>query len=226
VTFPFPMVANFRAAVVEYTDQQSNEANATHYDFNTVAVGSAEANRFVVVAVMAVANSNFGNITGVVIGGVTGTLLSDGVTTAQIEDASGNSDFAIYGALVPSGTTVDIDVDLSGSPDRCGIMVWKVTKLNSTTPTNVNKINTASAALTQSVNVRNGGILIAAAGIESSATTFTWTNISERIDTAIGTGGSAMSGASDNTTVTSSVSITATPASVGARQGLLLVAMR
>lgn len=222
MTFPFPIVSPYLPpAEVSYTAQASNESNLTTYTFSTLSFGAADSGRFMVVGVYAAANSDFGNITGVTIGGVTATQL------VQIEDALGDSDFAFYGASVPTGTTGDVVVTLNAAPDRCGVAVFRVVKLLSTTPTAATGANTGSAPVSANIATTSKGILIGFAGIENNASTWTWTNMTEQVDTAVGSGGTSMTGASDNISVGSaSLSVTATPSSPASRQGLLLVAMR
>ena len=207
-------------ATIAYVSQNSNEANQASYTFTAQSIGTAASDRFILVGVYAPANTNFGNITGVTIGGSPMTQL------VQTEDASGFSDFAVYGLSVPSGTTADIVVSLSGSPDRLGIDVFRANSLSSTTPTATATLNTASVDLVQSITVQSGGIIIGFAGNENTATLHTWTNLTERHDDAIGTGGSSMTGAADAFATGQTPSITMAPVTGQSRQALMLVAMR
>ena len=221
MTFPFPIVAPFSTpATIAYCDEDSSESNLTTYTFTSVGIGTAAADRFVLCAAMAPANSGTRSFSSVTIGGISATQL---VTVA---DASGFSEWAIYGASVPTGTTATIVVVLDTAPDRCGIMTFEANNLQSTTPTATATQNTASAALTQSITVQSDGFILACAGIENSASRWGWTNLTEDIDADIGSGGSSMTAASDEYDAGATPSITATPTSTGSRQGLVMVAMR
>lgn len=221
MAFPFPIVAPYAlAATIAYCDEDSLETNLTTYTFTGVGIGTAATDRFVLCAVMAPANSGSRTITSVTIGGVAADQLE---TTA---DAAGESRWAIWGAEVPTGTTATIEVVLTSAPDRCGIMTFEANNLQSTTPTVTATANTGSAALTQGISVLSGGFVVAVGGIENSASRWSWTNLTERVDVDIGSGGSSMTGACDTYSAGSSPTITATPVSPGAAQGLVMVAMR
>jgi len=220
MTFPFPITNAYRpAATVTYTDLGYDESNLSSYTFSTKSFGTASSDRRMIVGVSAPANTNFGTITGMTIGGVTATQL------VQTEDADGYSDFAIYGADVPTGATGDVVVTLSASPDRCGIAIFATTGILSLTPTDTGTVNTASVDLTDSINVSSGGIIVGFVSCENASNAWTWTNLTERVDDII-TSASSASAASDAYASAQSVSVTAATTGTKTRQGLLLVAMR
>lgn len=208
------------AATITYVSQNSSESNLTTYTFTAQSIGTEASDRFVIVGVYALANTNVGNITGVTCGGTTMTEL------LQQEDASGFSDFAIYGVLKTSGTTADIVVTMSGAPDRLGIDVWRANKLVSETPTDTLSVNTASVDLTGTITVQDNGFVLGCSGNENLNVTHTWTNLTERHDDEIGSLGSSMTGASDEYGTGQNVTITQSPSSSQSRQSLLSIAMR
>jgi hypothetical protein len=207
-------------AAITYVSSNSNESNLTTYTFSAQSIGTAAADRFVIVGCYAPRNTSTCTITDVTIGGITATQL------VQSKDASAFSDFAIYGASVPTGTTADVVVTLSAAPDRFGIDVFAATALSSTTPTATQTDNTASVNLSKSITVQANGFILGCSGNENTAATHTWTNLTERLDQATGTGGSSQTSASDVYSTGQSVTVTQSPSAAQSRQALLLIAMR
>lgn len=221
MTFPFPIVAPSVSASVVYCDQQSQEPNLSTYTFPNVGIGTASSDRFIICAVIAPSSAATPSLTSVTIGGNPATQL------CTIKDAVALSNFALYGLAVPTGTTATIVVNLSASPNRCGVMTWAAYNLISTTP--IATATSNATTLNTSIAVQAGGILVGASGQNGgTAPDWSWTNLTERVDVDCGDPGAAsMSGASDSITASSSPSITATCSSGNnTRQGLVLASMR
>lgn len=160
---------------VTYLSFQSSTSNASQYTFNSVAIGNAAADRLVVVSPGA---SSTQHVTAVTIGGVS--------ATAHTDTSGGDPSCEIWSATVPTGTTAQIVVTLSGSANRMGMGVWTITDLNSATPIDSDKVQGGSTNASRSltVNVEEDGVVIVAGG-RNMAGAITPTNYTERYDSSV-----------------------------------------
>lgn len=179
-----------------YRGFSSDDVNRIAYTFAAQDIGNATADRRVIVGVHGggLAGDTLSSVT---IGGVAATI----VVQAQGEDEIA----AIAIADVPDGATADVVCTFSDTAARAAIGVWSVVGLTSSTPvdTDSSVSDPASKTLTSVV----GGFCI---GVASSTDdiTVSWTNLTERYDQSLETGGSITSGA-DSVTTTTSIMVTA-----------------
>ena len=110
----------------------------------------------------------------------------------------------------------NIDVVFSGSVFNCGIGVWTLTGVSSTTP--VNTVSSTATPGTGSLSTVNGGVAVGYA-IVNDTSSFTWTNLTEQFDTSSAAVND--SGAQDTATTGSSLSITATATSGDTRRAFV-----
>lgn len=124
-----------------YRDVAGSATDASSYTFAGMALGPASSTRTVIVAVTRGGVASTGPaLYGVTIGGVTATVA---VATQQYRSAA-----AIVYATVPTGTTGDVVVTLSGSVYNCGIAVY-----TAPVPVAVNDtgVGTSSISVTEAV---------------------------------------------------------------------------
>lgn len=211
---------NLPPADISYLTNYTSETNAASYTASSVSLGADDASRYIFAACLAPANSNFGAITGLTIGGnaMTQHLL--------IEDASGFSNIGLYGLLFPTGATANIVASLSGSPDRFGMHFFRATKMLSAIARDTLTVNTGSVNLSGAIDYLPGGFILSVAGCENSNPSWTWTNATLNTTTQAGTGGGTISTAFDKYTSAGTVTITAAPSAAQSRQGLISAAFR
>ena len=197
-----PMLFTAAPKVLTFQTSATDTSTQTTYTFTSQAIGTAAADRYVIVAFQWSAASARTCSTGT-IGGVAATLVSDGTNSATL--SNGNPGMCIIIALVPTGTTATIAITLSGSAIRAGIGVWSATGLLSATAKNV-QTSTANPG-TVTLNVLAGGFAIGDAGNDNAGTT-TWTNLTSRYDTNIVSG--RMQSGADAKTSAGTLAITAT----------------
>lgn len=159
---------------VSYQDSEVFEASVgvASHTFSGVTIGTAAATRRVIVGVYVRRSGAGTSLTGVTVGGVAATLLTNSVI--------GRTDRALYIAHVPTGTTADIEVSTSSFANYFQIGVWAATGLTSNTPLDVKTsiVDPASATIT----TQDGGFVIGyCAGMATSGSA-AWTNGSERFD--------------------------------------------
>lgn len=200
-------VANADPATVAFITSAISASDLTTYTFSSVSLGTADANRIIIVNIAACAASSGRTISSVTVAGITATqqVFQSAFSTASAESA-------IYTAAVPTGTTGNIVVTWSAGMLRCGIGVYGSNTMMSATATATGS-STANPA-NASINVSAGGFVVGCDTTyrTSGAPTFTWTNLTENYDQNIEAGGTSQTGASSNfSTAQTGLSITCTP---------------
>lgn len=178
-------------------------------------IGTASANRYVVVCVLARLPS--ATLNSLTIGGTTATILLQRSVT--------NESPAIAILLVTTGTTADIIATYSGNPARATMLSMSIINLVSTTP--VGTISTGSVAdPSGTVNVNAGGCIIAIANTDNSTTGTTWTGVTEDYDAVQGGAELVSGGHLDYASAVTPQTVTADFVSAGSSTNLLAVSMR
>lgn len=195
-------------AIVTYVTNVSNSSNLTTYTLTSVSIGTASADRYVIVGFGASDGTAGKTDSSVTIGGVSATKLVGayyvGGTTRMC---------AMYAALVPTGTTATVAITFSGQMSRLGVSVFSSTGLQSVTPRDsaTAQGDTSGTLLSASLTGPDGGFIVGFVFMQDELANFVWTGITERNDTAL-ENLARYSGASDNFTVggAKSVSVSTT----------------
>lgn len=171
--------ASAAAASLSYITTVSDTANNTTYTFSTTSIGAADSTRRVVV--IAHWHRNTGadkTISSATIGGVSATI------HVQATDIIG---VGIISALVPTGTTADIVVTLTGGADRMQIGVWRAINETASSPHATASDNVlAGAVLSTTIDIPATGWLVAGAiGRGGTPTSMAWTGVTEDYDTIL-----------------------------------------
>lgn len=177
MTFPHPffypvagpgaeITVSFEASAVQYANQSS-------YTFSGVAIGTAAADRTVVVAVM----HGGGNTTpSVTIGGTGAAIAANGSGSGTSEGVS------IYYLDVAAGATANIVVNFSSTEYGCAIGVWAMYGADSAPhDSDTSLIGDPASA---SIDVPAGGAAFAAVCNRriGNNNTYSWTGLSEDFD--------------------------------------------
>lgn len=115
----FPAIGGGGGSILTFIDWNAATNNASSYNFASQPIGTADANRWVLVIVRP--NNAQGTVTGVTIGGSAATLIN----------AFG--DTYLYGRNVTSGTTATIAVTLDSSTNNMTIHIYRL--ITATDPT-------------------------------------------------------------------------------------------
>jgi chitodextrinase len=179
--------------VATYAGNASNGTPTKPHTFTAAAIGTASADRHVIVAATW-SGGGTTNITGITVGGVAATI------DATYYNATGPRGCVIARAAVPTGTTADVVVTMSGTaPSRLGVGTWAVTGAPSLVLVdNDANMFTDAAANSLTLTAVADGVVIAHA--HGGAADHTWTNLTERYDVLVENG---FSGADAATTTTS-----------------------
>jgi hypothetical protein len=178
MTFPFPFfpVSSVVPIDISYVDTATSTADLTTYTFSARSFGDAAADRVIAVGIVSRATA-IRSITGVTIGGVTATEISNGTGP----NSGGATNTALFAALVPTGTTGDVVVTHSAGQARCAIAIHRLIGADLGSATGAfNSDNNPSA----SINVVRGGAAIAIS-YSAANTSATWTGIDEDVDATV-----------------------------------------
>lgn len=145
-----------------------------------VPFGTASASRYVIIGVSSSATGAAapGTILGATIGGITATIIDQGVS-----GTNGGSASAILIAAVPTGTSGTVAITYNASVTYVTLGSWSATGLSSTA---ANAHGTSgSAPGTFSLGTLNGGFAIgvATSSSDSSGAGFSWSGLTEQYDT-------------------------------------------
>lgn len=130
---------------ITYQGLVDSTDNLTTYTFSAVPIGAAASRDHVVVGLTFRATSNGRTFSSVTIGGVSATLILKNDNT---DDAGNSTGSALYSAAVPTGTTADVVMTLSGGASRASCDAWTVENVTSFTPYDTATYHTASSAST------------------------------------------------------------------------------
>lgn len=144
--------------------------------FNGINFGPAEADRLIIATIDLVSSSTTPGISSCTIGGVTATLLVQGVH----QPASGYTRVAAYGAIVPTGTSGSIVFSLNPGTLRSGLGVFSVLGGASLTPQDTLFSNATTP--TGTLDIAAGGVALAHIGHTSGASAISWTELTEQYD--------------------------------------------
>jgi hypothetical protein len=206
VTFPFPAFSpnNGSKAVVNYHTATSAISTASSWSPAGLAIGTAAANRYVLVGVSYQTGSGalFSSVT---IGGIAATQLN--VITTGIPTA-------FYMALVPTGTTATVVVTLTANAIRWHIGVWSITGLSTPVPYAAPTVTANPPSLT--FNAQPGVVIGHATGIHFTTTqSWTWTGLTEDFDLICSSAPNYDQFTGAKATLTSSQSLTVTATKTG-----------
>jgi hypothetical protein len=177
--FPAGALAVDKRPIMTFEDVDGSGSNTSFYSFSNVNIGEEHPTREIYVLVFWRSSSGAGRF-------VTGssTINGVGVTNDVSAETSGQSNeegVDLVRAAVPTGTSVTIDISMSGGCLDCDIAVFR--SINVLTPTPFDTASAYDGAGTDTllVDVERGGLVIAGA-LLSSITSATWTGINETFD--------------------------------------------
>lgn len=190
-------------------------SNLSSYTFAGQAIGTATADRIVVV---------------VAVGGLTAATINSATiqgiaATKQFEITPGNLSVSILTAAVPTGTTGDVVLNFSTTRGQAGIATYSMTGASSEIPSSTASDTTLTGNdLSASIDIPANGGAIAGVIANSTPTSTTWTNLTEFNDQIV-EDQTIQSSASDNfASAQSGRIVTATFAGTPAEYALVVAA--
>lgn len=174
-----------KMAAVAYASANGEETGTNPKTWTAAGIGTAAANRYIVVGVF---NRSAGAVTvsSVTVGGTACTQLVtlDGDSGANTSRA----DLWITNSAITSGTTADIVITFSGTPARHGYVAWAVTSIGSTTASATS--SSSADPSTTTINISAGGVAIGLGFSGLDGTTSTPTGLTENVDASFGSSSS------------------------------------
>lgn len=148
-----------------FQDWAGSSTDSSSYSFSGLSIGSAASNRAVLALIHGGAQTR--TITSVTIGGISATQCAS--------YSFGGGITAIYGAIVPTGTTATVVVNFSGTQDRCGVAVYTTTDLKSFIAFDSGGDADGASPFSAAIDIPTGGFVIAGVGTHNSVSgTWTW----------------------------------------------------
>lgn len=158
-----------------YVTSASSTSDLTVYTFSSQSLGAAASDRKIILGVGTRSDRNVSSCT---IGGVTATKVLEYRQTGDSNTST------ILIADVPTGSTGDVVVTLSGSGALCGISIYRVTGLLSSTA-HATAVDGTGNPSSINVNVPAGGFAVGVVTVEATSGTITWVGIDENYDAVI-----------------------------------------
>lgn len=206
-----------RTVTATYQSAATSETDASSYSFTSQAIGTASADRVVVVAVFFNSGSSI-TCSAVTVGGNSATSIVSAVNAPAASTGA-----HLWAVNVTSGTTATIDVTLTGTSVRASIIVWTITGTGGSTTAHNTATSTSGDPTSTTVNTLAGGCIIAAAYTANSGTnSATWSGVTENVDAVPGAGtdNCYTGGSTNNTSTASGVSVSVDWASAPTRECL------
>lgn len=165
---------------VDFIDSDGSATDSSSYSFTDFNFGLAHPSRDIIIAVGQRSTSGTRQVTALTIGGVSATRIF------QLRWNSNQNEITFWYARVPTGASGTVAVSLDGTASRCFIAGWSAIGLKSLTPVDTdNPNNAASDTLNASIDVEDGGYILAFALDQLTPGTATWTGLDEVVDTEV-----------------------------------------
>lgn len=217
--FPFPFFNTRKPSIVTYLQDAVLTTDVGTYTFSSQNIGTAGDSRWVVAGIGWTAGVSR-TFTSCTIGGVTATTL------VAANDATNETRLVV--AKVPTGTTADVVVTLSGAAVRCAISLWHVLSENDlTTPFHTGSDNTLSGGdVSASLNIpANGyGFGVCYGALTSGTAALAWSGLTEVDESTVEVANNAYGSAGLLSATDVSLTVTATLSGGTANRAYLALA--
>ena len=168
---------------LSFLQSNTDAVDRTVYTFSGESLGAADADRRIIVAVHSRGIGTTRVISSATIGGQSATIVAQNTNTT-----SNSTTTAFLIATVATGTTGDIVITYDAEMLGCGIGVYRVTDITSSTPDDT-AVSSADDPTQSTLDVVAGGFAIACAYVGADDGSYAWTGLStEDYDTTIEVG--------------------------------------
>jgi hypothetical protein len=170
--FPIFSPSGVPDATISFTASAQTSTNATVHTFSSQSIGTAAANRTIVVAAGWYPNA----VSSITVGGV---------TLSEVVAANDDSIQAVvYEGDITTGTSADIVVTVSGGgSNNMGIGVWALYGVGASDDNST--VIGVSGAESTDINISAGGVAIGHCLNHHPTPSASWTNMTERFDDEI-----------------------------------------
>lgn len=200
----FPQSA---AVIATYISNGQSTAGTTSNTFTSQAIGTAAADRVVVVGYF-IRNVGAADCAGATIGGVSATFI-----TKANNNLDGNSVLICFYALnVTTGTTATIVISATASILRSGLGVWNINGTGGvvTQFATASDVSKTAGAPSVTLSTHSGGAAIGMSGNGSFVASLAWVGLTQDFNLGIVGNANTFSGAHTNSTSSPTTSISQT----------------
>lgn len=206
---------------ISKTANSVDSVDRTTYTFTSQSFGAAHGKRYMLAFVCGTHTSSR-TVSSVTIGGISAT-----VQGSQVEGGSGGTTCmsGLYLAAVPTGTSGTVEVTWSSGVSRCGIIIYRLVGINPTAYDTGSDITVSADAVSDTMNVTAGGVIIGGVVHRGTVTarTTSWTNVTEDVDETVEGDTTQSSGNVKSGGAQSGLAITATASGALDSAALVLV---
>lgn len=165
---------------LEFIGVRGSSSNTTTYNFSSVSIGAAHPKRRVFLCIVWRSSTGAGRtVSSATINGVSATVHAATSTSGQGNEEGTN----IISAPVPTGTSVNVSITMSGECFDLDFGVYRATNLKDSTPFDTAENNNTTGA-TMSLDIPSEGIAIGNGNTDNPGTATTWTGLTEDYDQA------------------------------------------
>jgi hypothetical protein len=189
------------AATRTFLQGTVSTADQTTYTFSSQNLGSAAADRYIVVCIQSRRASGTPTVNSVSVGGVSATIVNQVGNTGSVA--------AIAIAAVPSGTSGDVVVTFDSGMLRCAVELYRVTGIGSAAAHD-SGVSTA-APPSRNMAIPAGGLAVGCAAFSQASGSATWSGLTEDYDTSAESLLTCTSASGEFATEQSSLAVTCTP---------------
>lgn len=202
-----------------FTANASSATTSLSYSFSSQNFSAASAGRYILVGMAGQATS----------AAAVNTVTIGGVSASQVFAASSSTTtIAFWIAAVPTGTSGNVTISWAAQRNRCAAVIWAVTGLLSTTAVDTGSaVNSGSSPLSDTVNVSAGGVCLAMAYDGGTGSrSWTWSGVTEAVDTTFASGRSYTGALGNFATAQSGLTVQATPSGSTTANVLSIASLR
>jgi hypothetical protein len=207
------------AASAVFTSNAASATTSLSYSFSSQNFGAASTDRHILIGTAGQAGS----------AAAVNTVTIGGISASQVFAASSSTvTVAFWIAAVPTGTSGTVAISWAAQRARCAAVTWALTGLLSTTAVDTGSaINSGSSALSDTVNVSAGGVCLAMAYDGGTGSrTWTWSGLTESVDTTFASGRSYTGALGNFAAEQSGLTVQATPSGSTTANVLSIVSLR
>jgi hypothetical protein len=214
----FPGTISAAASAV-FTANAASATTSLAYSFSSLNFSTASADRHILIGTAGQAGSAT-TVSTVTIGGVSASeVFSVASSTVRV---------AFWIAAVPTGTSGTVAITWAAQRARCAVIVWALTGLLSTTAVDTgSEVNSGTSALNDNVDINAGGVCLAMAYDGGTGSrNWTWSGLTEVVDTTFASGRSYTGASADFASAQSGFAVQTTPSGSTTANVIGIVSLR
>ena len=168
-----PSAGGAALSILAFAHGETGSVNQSVSTFPALSVAPGE----VIVAVSHRGSADNNQVTGVTVGGQAATLVGREFVFNQTKQEQ-----SVWRSPV-TGTSADVEVTTTAATSRCGVAIWSVGSIDTTSVGFAAETATGTPGLASSIDVASGGLVLAHATLIGSGAVFSWTGLDATFQT-------------------------------------------